>query len=41
MADAKSIEINGTELNIKDETARTKIEELSSQFKNIVNLKQA
>lgn len=37
MADAKTIEVNGTELNIKDAKAREDITRLDSQFKNITN----
>lgn len=35
MADAKSIEINGIEINLKDAKAREDIETLNSQFKDI------
>lgn len=35
MADAKSIEINGIDINIKDAKAREDIEALNSQFKDI------
>ena len=37
MADAKSIEINGIEINLKDAKAREDIETLNSQFKDIAN----
>lgn len=37
MADAKSIEINGIDINIKDAKAREDIETLNTQFKDIAN----
>lgn len=37
MADAKSIEINGIDINIKDAKAREDIEKLDTQFKDIAN----
>ena len=36
MADTKTIEVNGTELNIKDVKAREDITRLDSQFENIM-----
>lgn len=37
MADAKSIEINGIDINIKDAKAREDIEKLDTQYKDIAN----
>ena len=37
MADAKSIEINGIEINLKDAKAREDIEKLDTQFKDILD----